>query len=116
MTEGRRPDKNRRLVRKEATFMEVSEAMELLRKDVSGYFFDDPTEVGIDYMREHYNSSKSHPKWNLVKSAFQIALERCSEIELNELVEHRFNRDVLLLPEGARGFLIHIYKSVFGTE
>ena len=94
--------------------MDIHEAMEMLSKDVSGYFCDNPTELGIEHMREDYLPSKSHLHWVSIKSAFETMLEGdCPETDLSELVRCEFNRHVPLLPGGARGFLTHIYKSIF---
>jgi hypothetical protein len=105
-----------RKVWEEATSMKAREAMEFLSRHVSMYFVDDSTDLGIEHMREHYLPSKSHPHWVSIRSAFDIVLEQCSEAELNEFVQHEFNRYVPCLPEGAKGFLTHIYKEVFETE
>jgi hypothetical protein len=101
---------------REVILMDVHEAKEVLILDASGYFLDNPIDRGIGEIREDYLANKSHPDWRLLKTAFQIVISQCTEVELNEFVEERFNYAVSRLPEGARGFLTHIYKSVFETE
>jgi hypothetical protein len=100
----------------EAIFMDVHEAIKILQRDVSVYFYDNSTDSGIEQLREDYLPYKSRPHWSLIKSAFEVVLEQCTEIEMNELVENKFNMYIPLLPEGARGFLTQIYKSVFEVE
>ena len=96
--------------------MDLGKALEILRRKVSGYFADDPTDFGIEHMREHYLTSRSHPKWSLIQSAFDTVLEHCPERELSDFVRYEFNRHIPSLPEGARGFLAHIYERTFGAE
>lgn len=99
--------------------MDTREAMELLSRGVSGYFCDDFTDDGIEYMREHYHASKTEPHgayWSSIKTAFETVLEHCTESELTELVQREFNRHVPSLSDGAKGFLAYIYKSVFDVE
>ena len=96
--------------------MDLNEAIDLLSHAVIGYFVDDPTDYGIEWMRKNYLASKSHPNWAAIQSAFKIVLEQCSDAQLLDLVEDEFNRTVSMLPGGARGFLEQIYRGVFEAE
>ena len=95
--------------------MNSEEALSLLRDGVSGYFVDDSIEDGINQMREHYFASKSHPEWHQRQQAFRIVLEHCSSSDVDNLVQHGFNRYLPMLEGGAKKFLSHIYESVFET-
>jgi hypothetical protein len=96
--------------------MDLNEAISLVSHEISGYFVDDPTNTGIEQMRKDYLTSKSHPEWARIQSAFRMVLEHGPDAKLEDLVRDDFNRHVPMLQGGARGFLEQIYRGVFETE
>ncbi len=95
--------------------MDLDEALEILKANVSGYFVDD---FAVELMREHYLASKSHPfhpTWSAIQSAFVIAMERCSDAELNQFIEREFGI-ACTLPQDGRELLSYIYGCVFEEQ
>ncbi len=89
--------------------MDLDEALEILKENVSGYFGDD---FAVELMREHYLADKSHPTWATIQSAFAVVIERCSDAELNQFMEREFNI-ACTLPRDGREMLSYIYGWVF---
>ncbi len=66
-------------------------------------------------MREHYLANKSQPTWATIQSAFAVAIEQCSDAELNQFIEHEFNI-ACTSPRDGREMLSYIYGSVFEEQ